>query len=65
MAVMAKKQPQRKNLFQMQLHPELRKQLEKLKKRNLTTITAEINAAIRKHLADNGLWPPASSDKDA
>lgn len=45
--------------FPVRLHPVIRQQLEKLVEQNVgTTITAEIVAAIRKHLADNGLWPP-------
>jgi hypothetical protein len=61
MAVMARpKRPgdrHKTQAFQLRLHTLLRKQLEKLADRNLTTITAEVIAAIRKHLEDNGLWP--------
>lgn len=50
--------------FPVRLHPVIRTQLEKLVEQNVgTTITAEIVAAIRKHLADNGLWPPKEKGK--
>ncbi len=62
MSCMAKKKPDRHTLkpFQIRLHPVLRTQLDKLVEQNVgTTITAEIIAAIRNHLAANGLWPPS------
>lgn len=44
--------------FQVRLPEILRTQLEELSRRNLTTLSAEVVAALRKHLAENGLWPP-------
>lgn len=44
--------------MQLRIHPLLRQQLEILAERNLTTMTAEVVAALRKHLTENGLWPP-------
>ncbi len=59
MADKKKKSDRHKNpQLQLRLHQILRRQLDVLAKRNLTTRTAEVVAAIRKHLADNGLWPP-------
>lgn len=61
MGRMAKKKPDRHKAkpFQLRLHPLLKAQLEKLAERNVSTMTAEIVAAIRRHLEDNKLWPPA------
>lgn len=47
--------------LQLRLHPLLRQQLQTLADRNLTTLTAEATAAIRRHLEENGLWPPPAS----
>jgi hypothetical protein len=44
--------------FQMRLHPLLRAQLEKLCERNASDMSEEIRIAVRKHLAENDLWPP-------
>lgn len=65
MPIMArpKKPDQHKNKqFQLRLHTLLRRQLEKLAERNLSTMSAEATAAIRKHLTENGLWPPTKQD---
>lgn len=43
--------------FQLRLHPLIRKQLETLAKRNVSSLSSEVVTAIKKHLADNGLWP--------
>lgn len=67
MSVMAKRKGDRHSTkpFQIRLHASLRGQLKKLAKRNLSTMTAEITAAIRKHLAGEGLWPLPDSKPDA
>ncbi len=46
---------------QLRLPAVIRQQLETLSRRNLTTMTAEVIAALRAHLAANGLWPPKPS----
>lgn len=63
MAVMAKRKGDRHatKQFQIRLHASLRQQLKKLSKRNLSTMTAEITTAIRKHLTSEGLWPPGKA----
>jgi hypothetical protein len=45
------------------LHDVLRKQLEKLTDRNLSTMTTEIIVAIRDRLERNGLWPVNNGGK--
>lgn len=50
---------------QLRMHPILRRQLDLLAERNLTTRTAEIAIAIRAHLAKNGLWPPSPDELSA
>lgn len=47
--------------FQIRLHASLKTQLEKLAERKLTTMSAEIVEAVRKHLEGNGLWPPSKT----
>jgi hypothetical protein len=49
--------------FQLRMHPVLRTQLEKLAERKLTTLTAEVVEAIRRHLEANGLWPVDQTKK--
>lgn len=44
--------------FTLRLNDNLRKQLEKLADKNLTTFTAEIVLAIRERLERHNLWPP-------
>lgn len=46
--------------LQLRLHPSLRQQLRLLADQNLTTMTAEVVAAIRDRLKSQGLWPPPS-----
>jgi len=63
MPLMAEKHPRkgdrhRHKQLNLRLHSVLRAQLEILADRNLTNLTIEATAAIRKHLAENGLWPP-------
>lgn len=59
MAHMAKKAPkQRTQPFQIRLHPAIRTQLEELVKRNYSSLSAEVVAAIKAYLAANELWPP-------
>lgn len=60
MAVMAKKKADRHQTrpFPLRLRADLKEQLEKLAERNVTSITAEIIAAVRDRLIANGLWPP-------
>ena len=48
----------RKLQTQLRLDPRVREQLDILVDRRISTLTEEITEAIRKHLADNGLWPP-------
>lgn len=54
-----KRDRHKKKPLQLRLHESLREQLEKLAERNLTTLTAEITAAIRERLIANDLWPPS------
>lgn len=44
--------------LQLRLHPLIRRQLDKLKERNASNLTAEIVIAIREKLEREGLWPP-------
>jgi hypothetical protein len=65
MVVMAKKRSADRHSgdkipVQVRLHPVLHQQLDKLCERNMSTMTAEIVTALRKHLEAEGLWPPAS-----
>ena len=46
-------------MFPIRMHPVIRQQLEVLAERRLSTLTAEIVEAIRRHLEANGLWPVA------
>ncbi len=46
--------------LQLRIHPLLRRQLEALVERNVSTLTAEITIALRAHLEAAGLWPPPS-----
>jgi hypothetical protein len=55
--------PERKKQTQLRLHPIVRTQLKKLAARKMTTVTAEITEAIRKHLESEGLWPPSQSSE--
>lgn len=61
---MTKKKPPQQEVsvyepFQMRLHRALRAGLEQLVERNAgSTLSSEISIAIRKHLEENGLWPP-------
>jgi predicted DNA-binding protein len=50
-------------MFPIRMHPVLRTQLEKLAERKLTTLTAEVVEAIRRHLEANGLWPVDQAKK--
>lgn len=56
MAVMAKKKPDRHKSkpFQLRMPDFLKEQLEKLADQNYSTMTAEIIAAIKKHLEASG-----------
>jgi hypothetical protein len=62
MTVMTKKRSldrhANKKPVQLRLHPALREQLERLCDRNLSTLTAEVTTALRKHLESEGFWPP-------
>jgi len=64
---MADKEPRkggrhRHKQLNLRLHSALRAQLQTLADRNLTNLTVEATAAIRKHLAENGLWPPTRKE---
>jgi hypothetical protein len=48
----------KRGFFVFRIPTVLRDQLEELCARNLTTLSGEVVAALRKHLAENGLWPP-------
>jgi predicted transcriptional regulator len=43
--------------FQLRLHDQLREALDELARRNASDVSDEIRIAIRKHLAEAGLWP--------
>lgn len=49
--------------LQLRIHPLLRRQLEELVDRNVSTLTAEITIALREHLRANSLWPPPSESE--
>jgi hypothetical protein len=59
MTVMAKKKPDRHKAdpFMFRMPPRMRVQLDKLAERNVSTVTAEIIIAVRRHLELNDLWP--------
>lgn len=69
MAVMAEKKPQKDRhkhrQVQLRLHPIIRYQLDKLVDRNVSNVSSEITAAIRKHLEQHELWPPSDEDRRA
>ena len=60
MHIMAKKKSDAhtQKQFQIRLHPLIRKQLDILIRRNVSTFSEEIRTALKKHLTDAGLWPP-------
>lgn len=58
---MKRREPQCK--LQMRLPKPLHQQLRALADRNVTTLSAEVCAALRKHLFDNGLWPPPETKR--
>lgn len=64
MPVMAKDR-HKKVQTQLRLHPLIRQQLDKLVEQRASTLAEEITEAVRKHLADNGLWPPEAETKPA
>ena len=60
MAIMTepKRDRHKRKGMQLRLHPLMRQQLDLLVERNVSTLSAEIIAAIREKLAREGLWPP-------
>lgn len=54
----APKQPRRQKPLHVWLEPALREALDRLAKRNRRLLTTEVEIALEKHLADEGLWPP-------
>lgn len=65
MADEVKKDRHKKKPFQLRLHDLMKQGLEVLATRNGSDVTEEIRIAIRKHLADNGLWPPRPAKGEA
>lgn len=61
MAVMAKKATDKhlNKPFQLRMHRQLREQLELLSESKLSDLSQEIREAIRKHLEQEGYWPPS------
>lgn len=48
---------------QLRLHPVIRRQLDILVERRISTLAEEITEAVREHLRRHGLWPPPEADK--
>lgn len=61
----ADRHDKKKKQMQIRLHPILKRQIKVLADRNLTNMSDEFTAAVRKHLAENGLWPVPQSPQPA
>jgi hypothetical protein len=60
----SKRPPRKGHGVQLWLHDTLARQLEKLVDRNGSDQSEELRTALRKHLANEGLWPPPPPDAE-